>query len=212
MPDYDIRLWDETSFDIDSTKWTRTAYDAGKYAFVSDYVRLVALYECGGIYLDTDVELLKSLSPLILEYPNFMGFENGNVLTSAVICTQSKSSFINLFLNYYKDKGFTDEVVKSNEANVRMMTNRLFAYGLRIDNTEQNIEIEGTRLHIFPKTYFCPLDFYHNKDFSDNTYAIHYFDASWLDEDTMRRIRIERSRLYKLKGKIREYASLIINK
>ena len=74
MPDWQQMRWDEQTFDVASSTWTHGAYEAKKYAFVSDYVRLVALEQYGGIYLDTDVKLLKSLVPLAEQYGCFTGY------------------------------------------------------------------------------------------------------------------------------------------
>lgn len=198
MPKYEIRRWDETSFDVNSTPWTKSAYEARKYAFVSDYVRLFALLNYGGIYLDTDVKLVKSLEYLQIQHPNTMGFESGNKLTSAIMMVEPHNLIIQEFINYYTGKVFTDDVVSCNEANVLMMTEILAKYGLKEDNTEQ--EVAG--FHIYPRTYFCPLDFWYNKDFTENTHAIHYFDASWLNENTKKRIEKERGLAYKVKSAI----------
>lgn len=82
-PDYRIMRWDETNFDLDCSPYVRQAYDAGRYAFVSDYVRLAVLYRYGGIYLDTDVELVKPLDEL-LELPGFMGFQTNNEVATGL--------------------------------------------------------------------------------------------------------------------------------
>ena len=66
LPDYEFKLWNEENFDINSTKWTKVAYKNKKYAFVSDYVRLCALLEFGGIYLDTDIRVKNSFNNLII--------------------------------------------------------------------------------------------------------------------------------------------------
>ncbi|WP_302572320.1 glycosyltransferase family 32 protein [Phocaeicola coprocola] len=203
MPDWEWKRWDENSFDINSTPWTAEAYAARKYAFVSDYVRLLALYEFGGVYLDTDVKLEKSLEPLCYKHNAFMGFENNSVLTSAVIAMPAKHPLIASFKTYYDGKHFSQEIINSNEANVRMMTDICKRYGLICNDSEQDLIIYKNttteyKIHIYPQTYFCPLDFYHNKKFSKNTYAIHYFDASWLNRETKERIMFERSLWYKV--------------
>lgn len=205
MPDYEWVKWDETNFDVNSHPWTRTAYDAKKYAFVSDYVRLVALYQYGGLYFDTDVKIVKSLEPLQKEFGNFLGFENGKVITSAVMCFESGHSLIKEFLSHYDNIEFTAEIITNNEANVRMMTDILVKYGLKQDNTSQ--QVLGVK--IFPQTYFCPLDFYHNRDFSRDTHTIHLFDASWLEEGTKRKIEEERTLGFKLKSQIIKFLSQI---
>lgn len=205
MPNYQWMRWDETNFDVNILLWTKQAYSSRKYAFVSDYVRLKALYEYGGIYLDTDVMLLKSLDELRV-YEAFTGFEGQTKLTSAVIGAEKEFPIIKEFMQYYQCRSFFyDDGTENKEANVVMMTEICKKYGLITNNTEQTIQ----GMHIFPKTYFCPLDFYMNKDFSDNTYAIHYFDASWLDEETKKQINKERSNTYKIKMAVLSLASRV---
>ena len=82
-PDYEIVRWDESNFDIHENCYAEEAYQCGKWAFVSDYARLKIIYDHGGIYLDTDVELLKPLDPL-LEYEGFMGFQNDALVSSGL--------------------------------------------------------------------------------------------------------------------------------
>lgn len=202
MPDWEIIEWNEEKFDITSTEWTKAAYEAGKFAFVSDYVRLVALYNMGGIYLDTDVKLLKSLNGIYCTTKSFGGFENDKYITSAVIAATEGHPLIAKFIDYYNNRVFTNEVVSGNEANVIMMTDICKSYGLIINDKDQTLEIPSPEggfvpFHIFPKTYFCPLDFYHKKNFSRNTHAVHLFDASWLDDATKKRIGRERSLFFK---------------
>ena len=82
-PDYKIMAWNEQNFDISTNRYAQQAYEAKKYAFVSDYVRLAVLYEYGGIYLDTDVELVRPLDEL-LELPGFMGFQTNNEVATGL--------------------------------------------------------------------------------------------------------------------------------
>ena len=212
MPEYEICLWDEQTFDVDSTPWTSAAYKVKKYAFVSDYVRLKALYEHGGIYLDTDVKMCKSLASLQQKFPNFMGFENDHVITSAVMAAEKGSPLIKEFLSYYDNKEFTLDIITKNEANVLMMTETLKKYGLLINASEQHIETSLFDVHVFPQTYFCPLDFYHREKFSANTYTIHYFDGTWLPDETKKRMIYERSLLYKIQTKILSWLLILKNK
>lgn len=144
-----------------------------------------------------------------------MGFENKIVLTSAVIAMPAKHPLIASFLAYYDGKHFSQEIVNENEANVRMMTDICKKHGLICNNSEQDLTIcpKATteyKVHIYPQTYFCPLDFYHNKKFSKNTYAIHYFDASWLNKETKKRIIYERSLWYKIMITTKTILSYII--
>lgn len=207
MPDWTIMRWDEDSFDVNSTQWTKTAYEAKKYAFVSDYVRLYALKQYGGLYLDTDVKLLSSLEPFAEKFDMFMGFETNIVLTSAVIYASSNHPLICEFLYHYSNKIFTDAVVTENEANVIMMTDICEKYGLIRKNEEQVLKINKGNteylVKIFTKDYFCPLDFWHNLNLTDNSCAIHLFDASWLDDETKKRIIRERNIVRKLFSKLK---------
>lgn len=217
MPGWEIKRWDETTFDVYSTMWTQGAYDAEKYAFVSDYVRLLALYEEGGLYLDTDVKLIKNMEHLFADYDAFTCFENHQYVTSAVIAAPKHHPLIKKFLEFYQNQKFSSQIVSENEANVKMMTSVLCQYGLILNDSEQNIltrDVNGAmhRFHIFPQTYFCPLDFWHNKNFSENTHAIHLFEASWLDRDTHVRIMKERSNAYKIKIKLLHYLKSFISR
>lgn len=203
MPDWNIIRWDESNFDINSTPWTKKAYEAKKYAFVSDYVRLIALYNMGGIYLDTDVELLKSLETFYDSYDAFAGFENYQYISSAILGAKKNHPLIKEFLSYYNETIFNSEIINSNIANVIMMTKICIKYGLKIDDSEQEIKIPMpnsllcSSFHVFPRTFFCPLDFYHNKNFTNNTHTIHYFQASWLEKDKKKKIVMERKKIYK---------------
>lgn len=200
LPEYIIMRWDESNFDVNSSLWTQQAYSAKKFAFVSDFVRLKVLYEYGGIYLDTDVMVIKPLDEFLI-YPAFTGFESHDKLTSAVIGAEKGFHLIKKFLDSYEGRSFYDingEINKT--ANVIMMTAVCQEYGLIPDNTYQVV----ADMYVFPKTYFCPLDFWRNKDFSEKTYTIHYFDASWLDDDTKERIIYERTIIYKMWSKVKK--------
>ena len=84
-PDYKIIEWNEQNFDISKNRYVQQAYEAKKYAFVSDYARLAVVYEYGGVYLDTDVELVRPLDEL-LELPGFMGFQPNNEVATGLGC------------------------------------------------------------------------------------------------------------------------------
>lgn len=92
IPNYEIMLWNESNSDLTSCEYVQQAYDQKKYAFVSDYVRIKALYEYGGIYLDTDVEVLKSFNHL-MHSKGFFGFENRTTVGTAVMACEKGSEF-----------------------------------------------------------------------------------------------------------------------
>ncbi len=194
LPDYKQLRWDEDSFDINSTKWTKEAYEHKKYAFVADYVRLYALYEFGGVYLDTDVEVIRPLDSF-LNYSSFTGFENSVKLTSAVLGSIKHCSLIKEFLDYYHDKSFVAHNGDLEmEPNVVMMTNICKQYGLILNNSFQVIN----GLAVFPSYVFCPLDFYLNDNRNEHSCTIHYFTATWLNEKEKRRISFERLAIVKV--------------
>ena len=107
-PDYEIKLWNEDSFDVNSHPFTKSAYKVKKYAYVSDYVRAYALHNFGGIYLDTDVELKEGLDPF-LNHEAFTGFESKNSPFTAVWGSIPEHSLTNKILKYYHDRIYTLE-------------------------------------------------------------------------------------------------------
>lgn len=194
LPDYQIILWNEDNFDVSSCLWTKTAYDAKKYAFVADYVRLKVLYEHGGIYLDTDIQMKKNFDDF-LNQKMFLGFECNDVLSAGVIGCQPHESLILELLDYY-NQGYTEEISMQNKSNALVMTQYLEQkYNLHRDNSEQII---AGYLHIYPKTYFNPRDFWGNWDLSKDTYCIHLYMGSWLPEKEQRKLQLRRNPLWLL--------------
>ena len=120
LPDYEIWLWDTKRFDINSTLWTKQAFDAKKYAFAADYIRLYALYNYGGIYLDSDVLVYKSFDEL-LSLPYFIGHDQIGGFEAAVIGAEKGTTWIKDILETYKDKNFikTDKSYDMMELPVR---------------------------------------------------------------------------------------------
>lgn len=193
MPEYQLVQWDEKSFDINSLPWTKEAYEQRKFAFVSDYVRLFALNKIGGIYLDTDVLVKKSFDPLLCLH-GFMGFENDVVLSSAIMGFEAGHPILGKFLSHYENKHFvTQDGNLEDTPNVQMMTATLQKHGLVIEDRSQLVE----NICIFPREYFCPLDFYYNDHSSENTFCVHMFEASWLSTKKKKRLWLERSKKYK---------------
>lgn len=200
---YTFKLWNEQTFDIKSTKWTSEAYKDKKYAFVADYVRLKVLYEYGGIYLDTDIELKKSFDDL-LNQDAFMGFEDGICVSCGVIAVKPHNEFIKEILDIYNSDNFFYEEHK--EANVKMITEHLHRHGLKQDNSEQHI----CGIHIYPKTYFNPMDYYGNWDKTKDTYAIHLYSGSWLSKDEQAKLRRRKKLLVRLKKRARSFVRKVI--
>lgn len=185
LPEYEIIEWNESNFDINSNLYVKQAYEAGKYAFVSDYVRLYALCSQGGIYMDTDVEVIKPLDSF-LKNEAFVGFESIDQIQTAIMACKKGCKIFKEFLDEYKNYNFIK--IDGNydlTPNVVRITNICEKYGIKKDNSLQVVN----GLIIYPKTFFCPLNFNNYKsDFSDETYTIHHFAGSWFSEEEKKRI------------------------
>lgn len=179
LPDYEIIEWNEDTFDVSSVKFTREAYKEKKWAFVSDYVRLWALYNEGGIYMDTDIEVIKSYNEL-LENDAFGGFENRNLVTTGVIGAKSKSLWIKELLDSYSNQSFYDsEGNMKLVPNTRIVTDISTKLGLKLNGKSQ---VFYDNVKIYEKDYFAPKSALTNKlEKTENTYCIHHFSGSWMD-------------------------------
>lgn len=180
---YEIKEWNEENFDINSNIFVKQAYKAGKFAFVSDYVRLFALYNYGGIYMDTDVEIYKTFDDYILENESFWGFEEKNYIATSTIGAKRGNKLIKQFLDSYREKEFIKEDGKIDTlTNVAIVTQLIKELGIKLDGSYQKIDGLAT---IYPQEYFSPYDYincYMKK--SENTYTVHYFYKSWLPFNT----------------------------
>lgn len=178
LPDYKKVLWNEDTFDITSNKFAQEAYQCKKFAFVSDYVRLYALYNYGGIYIDVDVEVVKNINKFLV-HPAFSGFENPTFLQSGIIGAVKQHPWIGRFLEFYKDKSFFRK-----NGSMDMFPNVLFMtriseneFGLNRDNTFQILKDD---VYVYPNDYFCPKVWKTKKIImTENTHTIHHFAASW---------------------------------
>ncbi len=185
LPDYEIKLWNESSFDVNYIQYVKQAYKSKKYAFVSDYVRMYVLYYYGGIYLDTDVEILKPLDPF-LENEVFMGFENKTMLGTAIIGTVKGCTLFSEIMNYYHTHNFLDNKHRQDTtANPQLLVETLLKRGLKKENSEQFID----NIHIYERDVFFPKKFANQGRFktTERTVTIHHFSGSWLSEKDKKR-------------------------
>ena len=154
MPDYEYRRWNEDYFDVAQNAYAKEAYDAHKFAFVSDYVRLWAL-ECeGGIYLDTDVEVLKSLDDL-LDYHAFAGFEGSKHLPvgTCVMASEAHGEWVKEQLEAYRDRHFLKGDGSFDlTTNVQFISAKMREHGFVQNGVEQDYK----DLHVFPVEFFSP--------------------------------------------------------
>ncbi len=176
-PDFEIKEWNESNYDINNNSFIQKAYKDKKWAFVSDYARLDILYQYGGIYLDTDVEVLKNLSPLC-EFKAYMGFENDELVNDGQgFGCEAGNQIIREMMDYYlkNQDGDTNKLEDYIES-PKLRTEVLIHHGLRKDGSRQTIE----DVEILPSDYLCPMDYDTGRmNITDNTYSIHHFDASW---------------------------------
>lgn len=178
LPDYEIIEWNENNFNINKNSYVQEAYNSGKYAFVSDYVRVYALYYHGGIYLDTDVEVYKPFDDL-LYHPSFWGFEQENFIATSTIGAEKGNALIKEFLDSYNEKRFIKNDGTFNElTNVAIITRLLEEKGLKTNGQYQEIIEIGV---FYPQTYFSPYDYINCQTFiTEKTYTNHHFYKSWM--------------------------------
>ena len=207
LPEYEIKEWNEDNFDLDMYPYAREAYENRKFAFVTDVVRLYALYHEGGIYMDTDVEVLKPLE-VFLDNPAFSGFEDEKLVPTGIMASEIHGKWAKDNLDYYKGKHFIqDDGSLDFTTNVDIIMNYMLPLGLIQNNTYQEFP---NLITIYPKDYFCPKSKQDNKIYlTQNTYTIHHFAASW----TSPTHRFLRSLVLKIGGyKLKNMLSAIYGK
>lgn len=179
MPDWEYRLWNEDNFDIDVLPYTKEAYEAKKYAFVTDYVRLYALQHIGGVYMDVDVEVLKPLDDL-MELSAFTGYEGSKYLppVTGILASMAHGEWVTEQSEAYKNRHFVcPDGSYDLTTNTQAMTAIMKRNGFVSDGQYQVYK----DLHIFPVNYFCPRQTTGEVLMDDHTYCDHHFMGSWSD-------------------------------
>lgn len=181
-PDYEIKRWDESNFDINQNQFCREAYQCKKWAFVSDYIRLKVLFEEGGIYMDTDVEVVKPIDEF-LKHKGFSGFESSLKIPTGIMSAEKGNEWIKLMLDYYDNRPFIKEDgTYENLPNVLYMTDiTVEKYNMPLDNNFHDI---GDYV-FYPNDYFCPTPDSLGCGYktTKNTYTIHHFAGSWTPKE-----------------------------
>ena len=182
MPDYEYKLWNEDNFEVNSTPYTMEAYEAKKYAFVSDVARLCALEKEGGLYLDVDFEVYKPFDDL-MRYKAFAGFEGSkhSPVMMGVCASEPHGEWVSEMLAAYKDRHFVGmDGTLDMTTNVQFITRIMSNGGFRQDGTEQDYK----DCHVFPVDYFCPSHTTGEYLRTHNTYCEHKGISSWLETDS----------------------------
>lgn len=177
MPDWEYKLWTEDNFDVYCNRYVREAFEAGKFAFVSDYVRLVALRDFGGLYLDTDVKVLKCFDNL-MEYDAFCGFEGSKhkPIGTCVMASKANGEWISEMLEAYNGRHFVNADGSFNLTTNTTFLSSVMEKGGFIRNGLQQAYKDCT---IFPTDYFCPRQTTGEYLLTENTYCDHLGASSW---------------------------------
>lgn len=177
MPDWNYKLWNEDNFDVNSIPYTKEAYASKKYAFVTDYVRLYALSTEGGVYMDTDVEILKPLDDL-LHLHAFTGYEGSKHKppVTGLMASVARGQWIEEQLHAYDGLHFClADGSLDTTTNTQRISAIMKANGFVCDGTMGQYK----DLTIFPSDYFCPHQTTGEYLLTDNTYCNHHFMGSW---------------------------------
>lgn len=176
-PDYEIKEWNEENFDLDLYPYAREAYDNRKFAFVTDVVRLYALYHEGGVYMDTDVEVIKPIDPFLM-HTAFSGFENETMVPTGIMASEKGGIWAKDNLDYYEGRHFIKEDGTFDiKTNVVTITDYMVGHGLKQNNTLQDFP---SLITMYPKDYFCPMSTdCQIMEITNRTVTIHHFNGSW---------------------------------
>lgn len=192
-PDYKIIRWDESNYDVNKNQYMKQAYESEKYGFVPDVARLDILYQYGGIYLDTDVELIKSLDALLYQKA-FVGVEKwGNINVGGCCGAVSHHPVIKKLLDFRKNEDF---ILPDGTLNLTTCgfyeTKPLLELGMKPDNTIQYLD----DITIYSSDFFHPYDYMSGETvITENTYSLHHFNGGWLNKDKKEE-RVKTAQMY----------------
>jgi len=197
LPHYRLQLWNTKTFDIQAHSWVNEAVQQKKWAFAADYIRLYAIYHHGGIYLDSDVEVLQSFDSL-LSLPFFFGFENGSHrIEAAAFGAESGNPLIGQCLEVYKDRPFS---YQENSADTivlpRLMKEALGKKRLHEIHSISEFQYNETVIPIFSQRFFSPKSYLEGQiATSPDSFCIHHFESSWRAPYVLQMIK-KRQRYY----------------
>ena len=179
LPEYKINLWNENNFDINIVPFTSQVARAKKWGFIVDYIRAYAVYHNGGIYLDTDIELLKPFDENILQNTCFSGFEDEKHIAPGLIFAGKKGCCIaKEVMDFYAAYNFMKDNGKLNlTPSPKIFTDILLKYGLKQNNIYQELDV----FTAYPTDFFAPKSNITGKlKITENTISIHHYEGSWV--------------------------------
>lgn len=189
-PDFEIREWNEDNCDYLAMPFMAEAYAAKKYAFVSDVMRLIVLEQYGGVYFDTDVEVLRDITPLLND-EGFIGFENDRYVNSGqAMAMVAHQPVVQVMIEEYKKLHFVKPDGSMAPVGCpHLNTDVLERFGLERNGQEQVV----AGIHVYPADWFNPLDSTTGElNKTPNTYSIHWYSMSWLPKQKRFRVRLFR--------------------
>lgn len=182
LPGYEFMEWNESNFDVaESIPYVKQAYEARKFAFVSDYARIQALYRFGGIYFDTDVEVLKPFEEYLEEKAMLLGFESERSLLTAFIAVEKGHPYIKEFLDSYENRSFLNadgsfDMTVINKGFSDLMEKK----GVDLSRNEYQ-KLADDRIEVYPIEYFCGFDMNNwHEAVTETTYTVHHMAGSWV--------------------------------
>jgi len=178
LPEYEVVEWNESNFPLDEFIFAKQALENRKFAFISDVCRLYALKKTGGVYMDTDVEVLKPLDDF-LHLAAFSGFENDDFVPTGIMASEKDGEWVTELLEYYDNKPFVNaDGTLETTSNTVIITNMMLKKGFVMNNSFQEIK---DYVAFYPNDYFCPKSYKTgNIDLTENSYCIHHFAKSWI--------------------------------
>lgn len=187
LPDYEFVIWDQSKIDIEQIPWVKQAYEKRKYAFAADFIRLYSVYSEGGIYLDSDVEVLKNFDDLLMQ-KSFIGLETGGDFDPAVFGAEAGCLWIGESLKYYDGRQFIKADGTLDTCPLPIIVGQIFRDNFGIpplagDHPEAEVKV-------LPAEYFSPKSTHTQKiKCTSNTYSIHHFDGAWVDKNFSYRLK-----------------------
>lgn len=186
LPDYEIKEWNESNFDVNQNDFVQEAYMLKQFAFVSDYARFCILNNCGGVYFDTDVELIKPIDDIVscgaftgMEIPYKKAKGLWGINPGVGIGCEKGNPLIKDFLESYSGKHFVNPRGSFSTTVVKVVSQRMNALPYTIDSLGI---ARFENMNVYPREFFCPLDYETGKlEITDNTRSIHHYAATWVN-------------------------------